>query len=610
MKLHKATQDGKCPVCESIYVAGALLLLNDDVSPTVRAGCDQCSDERVLAEMARLDGAAPKTEAPKEKKAKPVPQAAPAKDQPWRHVKLVWREETYQNKRCETCGGSVEKGELVGKWGANDGGNWQIVRCKSCPDLSSGEKAKFNNTITPGEATDSSALTERVGNYATAWTIINGPDKARINAANAAFGKGGAESLHSAMNRLALAQPKLAECAAVGWLGAWDAACSSGFMPGTGGSALAYLIPRGAVCFELSYKAYHQMAHRDGVTVNEHLVWSCEQTLGMLARPYREALHHARRDKARPEVMAARCEVERNAATFALNLIGRWDDVEAEAETIMGRLARGDKPTEPPAILSLLARARRLEGVQREMAVCIAARMLAAEAAARALRDDAVATQKAGKAPTFSDDDDAVIAALRIHETQGGWVAYDWYYAMDEDSAPFYNRPPEAAWVAPSPRWTIQGNRRVFLTWPITGFAVARWKHGDTHKSAAIRMDGVAVHARAVRGQNAAIEPGGGLSAPEGKSPWASDYEAMFKKTLDRTLFTSGKVPLSNQMERVMATDSDGADVMGTIEVSSLQELAARQIAAMRSRRQLTDGGPPGEEIEPSPVMQYEEIPF
>ena len=84
----------------------------------------------------------------------------------------------------------------------------------------------------------------------------------------------------------------------------------------------------------------------------------------------------------------------------------------------------------------------------------------------------------------------------------------------------------------------------------------------------------------------------------------------MFKKTLDRTLFTSGKVPLSNQMERVMATDSDGADVMGTIEVSSLQELAARQIEAMRSRRQLTDGGPPGEVIEASRVMEYEEIPF
>jgi len=32
MKLHKATQDGKCPVCESTYGAGALLLLNDDVS--------------------------------------------------------------------------------------------------------------------------------------------------------------------------------------------------------------------------------------------------------------------------------------------------------------------------------------------------------------------------------------------------------------------------------------------------------------------------------------------------------------------------------------------------------------------------------------------------
>jgi hypothetical protein len=78
MRLHKATQDGKCPVCESSYRSGAFLLLNDDVTPTVRAGCDQCSDERVLAEMARLDGAAPKTEAPKEKKAKPVPQAAPA----------------------------------------------------------------------------------------------------------------------------------------------------------------------------------------------------------------------------------------------------------------------------------------------------------------------------------------------------------------------------------------------------------------------------------------------------------------------------------------------------------------------------------------------------
>jgi recombinational DNA repair protein RecT len=144
----------------------------------------------------------------------------------------------------------------------------------------------------------------------------------------------------------------------------------------------------------------------------------------------------------------------------------------------------------------------------------------------------------------------------------------------------------------------------------VTGFAVARWKHDGGNQSASIRMDGVEVHKRAVRGQNAAIEPGGGLSAPEGKSPWASDYEAMFKKTLDRTLFTSGKVPLSNQMERVMATDSDGADVLGTIEVSSLQELAARQIAAMRERRQLTDGGPPGDVIESSSVMQNEEIPF
>jgi hypothetical protein len=133
----------------------------------------------------------------------------------------------------------------------------------------------------------------------------------------------------------------------------------------------------------------------------------------MLARPYREALHHARRDKARPEVMAARCEVERNAATFALNLIGRWDDMEAEAETLMGRMVRGDKFSEPPAVLSLLARAVRLDGIHREMAICIAARMLAAEAAARVLREDAMAAQKAGKSPTFSDDDDAVIAALR-----------------------------------------------------------------------------------------------------------------------------------------------------------------------------------------------------
>lgn len=28
MRLHKATQDGKCPVCESNYRSGALLLLN------------------------------------------------------------------------------------------------------------------------------------------------------------------------------------------------------------------------------------------------------------------------------------------------------------------------------------------------------------------------------------------------------------------------------------------------------------------------------------------------------------------------------------------------------------------------------------------------------
>ena len=75
-----------------------------------------------------------------------------------------------------------------------------------------------DNAVIEGDDRTGTALTatERVGNYATAWTIINGPDKARINAANAAFGKGGAESLHSAMNRLALAQPKLAECAAVG----------------------------------------------------------------------------------------------------------------------------------------------------------------------------------------------------------------------------------------------------------------------------------------------------------------------------------------------------------------------------------------------------------
>lgn len=607
MRLHKAMQDGKCPVCESNYRSGALLLLNDDVTPTVRAGCDQCSDERVLAEMARLDATSgpPKADPPKADKKK-----SPPKDEPWRKTKLVWKEETYAGKRCETCGCSVEKGELVGKWGASEGGNWQIVRCKSCPDLTGGEKAKFNNTITASEATDSGALTERVGNYSIAWTLINSGDKARLNAATAAFGKGGAEALHSAMSRLALGSDALARCPAVGWLAAWDAACSSGFIPGTGGSALAYLIPRGGVSFELSYKAYHQMAHRDGVTVTEHLIWACEQALGMLARPYREALHHARRDKSRPEVMAARCEVERNAATYALNLIGRWDDMEAEAETLMGRMVRGDKFSEPPAVLSLLARAMRLDGIQREMAICIAARMLAAEAAARVLRDDAVAAQKSGKAPTFSDDDDAVIAALRIPETQGSWVAYDWYYALDEDSAPLYNRPPEAAWMPPAPRWVTQDKRRVFLTWPVTGFAVARWRHDGGNQSASIRMDGVEVHKRAVRGQNAAIEPGGGLSAPEGKSPWASDYEAMFKKTLDRTLFTSGKVPLSNQMERVMATDGDGADVLGTIEVSSLQELAARQIEAMRSRRQLTDGGPPGEEIEASPVMQYEEIPF
>ena len=177
MRLHKATQDGKCPVCESNYRSGALLLLNDDVTPTVRAGCDQCSDERVLAEMARIDAASgpPKTE-PKTDKKKASP-----KDEPWRKVKLVWKEETYQGKRCETCGGGVEKGDLVGKWGSNDGGNWQIVRCKSCPDLTGGEKAKFNNTITAGEATDSGALTERVGNYAIAWTLINGGDKASLS---------------------------------------------------------------------------------------------------------------------------------------------------------------------------------------------------------------------------------------------------------------------------------------------------------------------------------------------------------------------------------------------------------------------------------------------
>ena len=110
MRLHKATQDGKCPVCESNYRSGALLLLNDDVTPTVRAGCDQCSDDRVLAEMARLDAVSgpPKTEPPKTDKKK-----APPKDEPWRKVKLVWREETYTGKRCETCGGGVEKGETV-----------------------------------------------------------------------------------------------------------------------------------------------------------------------------------------------------------------------------------------------------------------------------------------------------------------------------------------------------------------------------------------------------------------------------------------------------------------------------------------------------------------
>jgi recombinational DNA repair protein RecT len=622
-KLHKATSVRKCNGCEKEYGIGTTLLLGD--GGKVQIGCENCEGRSdILSEIARLmkEGAAPAPQAKEEPK--PF-------NYPWADAKLFFAEHTFDRPGRCGCGAEVVRGQICGKW-KNGEGKWQIVRCKDCKDLRPADKRQFEGRMSSGDQTSGSAIAERAGNCVGMWTIIqtareNG-DTARMDAAVHAFGSW--EVLYSALTKLALSTSKLAESTEMSWLGAWDSACASGFLPGSGPSAMAYLVPRDRVIsFDLSYKAYHQLGHRDGVTVTEFTVWACEQTLGLMARPYREALHRARNAKAHATVVLGRIESESNAAAFAAYIAESSLD-ETTILDALKLLESGGKPGLPREVLSALRSGVNRSGDQRDLACAIAYRLLMAtlakeaitkdEAEVRAARDEAAKKKTTcDRSYRYSVDDVAIVNALLIPEHIGGWLAYDWYFVIDESRPPLYNHPPTSAWTVPELGWEVYNRNskemRRWTTTPIGVFAVGRWRALNLDQTAWKWLDIVDVHKRAARGQGPIVDPDGSLSAPEGKSPWASDYYPMVWKTVIRDLFTHGKLPISGHTEAAMAVDANGHVVTGDL-VSTSEVAVLARTALERYKRaeplQIEDDNAPGSDLpegsrEAAPVANEEQ---
>ena len=586
MKAIKATKNRTCNTCQAPCEQGTWLLLDPALAGDAQqVGCANCKDPRILSEITRLMNAPA-----------PAPAPRPAA-KPWAGKNPVWKEllGPPPGGRCHNCGAIPTKGEMVGKWGERDGGNWEVIRCGKCPDLSPADKRRLAVHVGTAEQTDGNALSSRAGGYTGAWTIIqtaaqNG-DTGRIDAAVAAFGS--AAKLHAAMNRLAMESAKLAECGELSWLGAWDSACAAGFLPGKGADALAYLVPRKGVCYDLSYKAYHQLGHRDGVTATEHVVWGCEQILGMLARDYRAALH-VHKSKTHPSVLAARAECETNGALWLANRL------EADMGEAMASVNRGaDLPREA---LTLYRRAQgATEG--RDAYLSAALRVMLAERAMTAID---TAPEK------YSADDDGIVRALLIPEYLGGWLAYDWYATIDAERPPLRTLPPSVAWRPPAVNWRDDKGQRYYTVYPVEVYAVGRWVSPDGRPQAAwTRLDIEEVHTRATRGGGGVKrEPNGGLSASVTGGAWGSDYLAMVRKTALRDLFTHGKIPLSGKTQQALATDADGEDVYGDItrasEIEQLASIAQRRYGAPL---QIAEGAPGYEmpESAPAPEYAYEE---
>lgn len=613
MILYHASKPGTCQKCEKPYDKGTPLLLSDDKKQ--RLGCANCTDGTVLDELMRLMSAQEGAPAPSQAQPSPTP---PPKEYAWAKKRLVWKGVTMPGT-CESCGSRVEKGAMAAKWAPGEGGNWQIVRCKSCPDLSPDDRRQFEGRLTSDEQTDPAALAARAGNFVGMWstiqTLVRSGDVTRLDAATHAFGKW--ETLYAALSRLALGNTSLAEATELSWLGAWDAACASGFLPGAGPSAMAYLVPRSKIIgFELSYKAYHQLGHRDGVTVTEFVVWACEQVLGLMARPYRDALHAARGMKNHATVILGRIESEANAATYAANIAEYQDDGVQAIDDALTTLQKGGKTDLPQVVVAALRQAVGRDGNARDLACAIAYRLWMAtlaraaidkdEAEVRKAREDAAKANKACTRTYKHDVNDiAIIRALLIPEHLGGWLSYDWYFVHDESRPPLYSKPPPAVWSPPEPEWTIyQKDNKDWRHWtvtPIGVFAIGRWKVLGEHKSAWKWLDIIEVHKRAARGQGPKVEADGSLSAPDGKSPWASDYYAMVWKTADRDLFTHGKLPVSGQTQAIVAIDSNGTETHGDlVEVSQVAGLAQAAIERFRPRRplQIEDNNAPGVPLE------------
>lgn len=575
MKAVKATKHRTCNTCQAPCEQGTWLLLDSALAGDAQqVGCANCKDPRILDDLARLMNAPAPTPAPR-----------PAAAKPWAGKNPVWKEETYGGKPCENCGTPTAKGDMVGKWGTKDGGFWQVIRCKSCPDLSPADRRRIFAHVGTAEQTDGNALSSRAGGYTGAWTIIqtaaqNG-DTSRLDAATAAFGS--AAKLHAAMNRLAMESPKLAECGELSWLGAWDSACAAGFLPGKGADALAYLVPRKGVCYDLSYKAYHQLGHGDGVTATEHVVWGCEQILGMLARDYRAALH-AHGSKMHPAVLDARAISETNAALWLANLLGE------DLEESLALLSRGPSADLPREAVTLQKRAQRAtEG--RDAYLSAALRVTLAHRARKALDTSPTA---------YTADDDGIVRALLIDECFGGWLAWDWYASIDAERPPLRTLPPPVKWKPPAVCWREDKGQRYYTVYPVGAFAVGRWDGPNGRKQAAWTwLDIEEIHTRATRGGGSVKrEPNGGLSASVTGGAWGSDYLAMVRKTVLRDLFTHGKIPLSGKTQAALATDVDGEDVYGDITRASEIE----QLASIAQRRY---GGAPLQIAEGAPGYDY-----
>ena len=614
MILHPSTRGGVCKnaTCNKPYEVGTPLLLSDDKKQQI--GCANCEDQAILAHLRELMSAASGTSSSPTNTSGPTASQAP-KVYPWAGKKPVWKEETYDNKRCTSCHSAVAKGDMVGKWGSKDGGNWEIIRCKNCTDLTPADRRQFEGRMTTSEATDNSKLGERAGTYVTAFTFIqtsaDAGDRTRLDMADRAFGSW--QGLHAALSRLAISNSSLAESTDLSWLGAWDAACASGFLPGSGPAAMAYLVPYNKVIdFRLGYKAYHQMGHMDGVTVTEHVVWDCEQRLGLMARPYREALHRTRGSRTHATAILGRLEAETNAAAFLLYL-GELDDSVQVINDAYALLVAGQKPALSREVIAVLRAGLGRGDDARDLACAIAYRLYLAQqtqaaidADEKAVRAERALAQKEQRAPKqdyrFDVNDIAIVRAMLIPEHLGGWLGYDWYYLLDEGRPPLFSKPPSAVWQPPELGWTTyekdRKTMRVWTTTPIGVFAVGRWKAAGDDRAAWCWLDMLEVNKRAARGQGAVVEPNGCLAAAEAKSPWATDLIAMVRKTIDRELFTHGKIPISGKTQSILAIDSAGNDVPGTIvEASEVGHLAQVAIDRLRPKPKLLEENEPGYDL-------------